>query len=524
MAAINASERLGTTVAGKYRIERVLGAGGMGTVFGGVHAWTGRQVAVKMLNPDYAADASVVQRFLQEARAAARLDHPNVVDVLDMGQAEDGAVYLVLELMSGSPLTDLVAHGPMPVEVALRHLLPVIDALGVAHAHGIVHRDLKPDNIFLSRSLKGGVVPKLLDFGIAKVADKNTARTGTGFIVGTPSYMSPEQALGKSDLGPPSDVWSMGVVLFECLTGKLPFTAESSTGMLVVICTQPAPAVATRGVPVPASIAAVIDRALQSDPRARYIDAAEFGDALYAAACADGLDVPRPDPARPASERASLEAELPSAATMSQVSASSRGTSSATPPASGLAPVTTTPFTWASGEADEAPDLPKRRPSRGLLGVAGAVVVGAVAGTVFVVTSAGAAGGASSPDLESSPTAGPPVVSAASAPPAFLVPPAPPGALADAPDGGASGNVALPTPAAELPSAQGASRGEPSSASHGHRPRLEGSTGVVVAEPSSEAPPPPPTAPPAAREQPVVAPPSPQPPPERGANGARIID
>lgn len=284
MPILTAAERIGTTLAGKYRLDRILGQGGMGTVFAGVHEWTSRQVAVKMLNADLAADEVTAQRFLQEARAAAGLEHPNVVDVLDMGQAEDGAVYLVLELLVGGSLSDQIVRGPMSVEATLSHLLPVIDALGSAHAHGIVHRDLKPDNIFLSITPQGRVIPKLLDFGIVKIAGDKASKTKVGFIVGTPEYMSPEQAQGKADIGPPSDVWSMGVVLFECLTGQLPFQAETQTGVLVAVVTQRAPSVRTLGIEVPRAIAAVVDRALAVEPEARFPDAAALGKALEAAA------------------------------------------------------------------------------------------------------------------------------------------------------------------------------------------------------------------------------------------------
>ncbi len=284
MPILTSAERIGTTLAGKYRLDRILGQGGMGTVFAGVHEWTSRQVAVKMLNADLAADDVTAQRFLQEARAAAGLEHPNVVDVLDMGQAEDGAVYLVLELLVGESLADQIVRGPMSVQATLSHLLPVIDALGSAHKHGIVHRDLKPDNIFLSITPQGRVIPKLLDFGIVKVAGDKATKTKVGFIVGTPEYMSPEQAQGKADIGPSSDVWSMGVVLFECLTGQLPFQAETQTGVLVAVVTQRAPSVRTLGVEVPRAIAAVVDRALSVEPEARFPDAAALGQALEDAA------------------------------------------------------------------------------------------------------------------------------------------------------------------------------------------------------------------------------------------------
>ena len=384
MPILTAEERIGTTLAGKYRLDRILGAGGMGTVYAGVHAWTSREVAVKMLNPEYATDKVVVQRFLQEARAAAQLKHPNVVDVLDMGQSEDGSVYLVLELLEGAPLTDLVARGPMPAVGALARLLPVIDALAAAHARGIVHRDLKPDNIFLSLTAQGRVIPKLLDFGIAKMASGTGAKTSAGFIVGTPEYMSPEQAQGKADVGPASDVWSMGVVLFECLTGKLPFEAESSVGLLVAICSKPAPGVRTVDAKIPRPIADVVDRALASDPANRFANAGELAQALHAASSKltpTELAV-APGPTAPAAKPAASDSMLAERTVI-------------------------TPFTWAEDDATP-PARSRRRMMTWAAAGAGLFVLG-VAGALVAINS----GSSTSPVPA---VVVPPVPTAASAP------------------------------------------------------------------------------------------------------------
>jgi len=181
-------ERIGSVVAGKYRIEELLGRGGMGSVFRATHTWTERQVALKFLHAEEARDPQIVKRFLREARAAAALRHPNAVDVLDMGEDPQAGVYMVLELLEGLTLSyALRLRGRLGYAETLKIMLPIMDALQAAHARGIVHRDIKPENIFLSKQ-SGVVVPKLLDFGIAKVqkADESS-RTQAGLMIGTPT-------------------------------------------------------------------------------------------------------------------------------------------------------------------------------------------------------------------------------------------------------------------------------------------------------------------------------------------------
>ena len=268
-------ERLGTTLADKYELSRILGSGGMGTVFLARHRWTGRRVAVKLLKPALATDALVRERFLREARAAASLEHPNAVDVLDMGQTEDGTVFLVLELLDGRTLADLLLERKTLTEAeTFSVMLPVIDALEAAHTQGFLHRDVKPENIFLTPGPDDTVVPKLLDFGLAKALDAasggaNGAQTATGHVLGTPYYMSPEQAAGKRDLAPASDVWSVGVVLFECLAGSLPFVGNSLTAVLLAIVGGRAPPLRARAPGVRPEVAAIVDRTLVPELEAR---------------------------------------------------------------------------------------------------------------------------------------------------------------------------------------------------------------------------------------------------------------
>ncbi len=294
MPILTPEERLGTTVAGKYHLDRILGAGGMGVVFAAHHQWTNRKVALKLLRHEAAENADVVRRFLREAKAAAKLRHPSVVDVLDMGQDDDGGVYLVLELLEGEALSaELERESKIDAARALLVTLPILDALAEAHEKGIVHRDLKPDNIFCHRAPGGELLPKVLDFGIAKVLESaKTLDTQTGTVLGTPYYMSPEQASGTDEVGPPADVWSMGVVLYESLTGERPFDGPSATAILLKIMTGDVPSLAAvEG--VPPSIARTIDRALVRDPKQRYDDMGAFAQALRAAAAEASLEAPR---------------------------------------------------------------------------------------------------------------------------------------------------------------------------------------------------------------------------------------
>jgi serine/threonine-protein kinase len=278
MPILTDEERLGTTLADRYRIESLLGRGGMGTVFAGTHLWTRRPVAVKILHHDYARDPGVVRRFLAEARTAATLTHRHVVDVLDMGSAADGTVYLVLERLRGRSLASLLERrGRLALPEAAAVLLPVMEALAAAHARAIVHRDIKPENIFLHRDPDGGLVPKLLDFGIARFrSPTRSMATATGTIMGTPYYMSPEQAAGASDLDAGADVWSMGVTWYETLTGALPFDGPHPTAVLLAL-TNNTPEPLQRLAPeLPDAVVAVLERALVRDRGRRYRTMDEF--------------------------------------------------------------------------------------------------------------------------------------------------------------------------------------------------------------------------------------------------------
>jgi serine/threonine protein kinase len=218
---------LGTTI-GAYRVARLLGIGGMGRVYKGVHPSIGSRVAIKVLSRECSDRRDLVERFFSEAKAVNLIRHESIVNVLDLAMLPDGRPYIIMEYLDGAPLANLIAM-PLPLGGLARLAVEVLDALGAAHAKGIVHRDLKPDNIFVTP----GGRPKVLDFGIAKLTDLGAlnSSTRTGSLLGTPHYMSPEQAAGRP-VDHRADIYAIGVILFECATGQRPFQAESLFDMV----------------------------------------------------------------------------------------------------------------------------------------------------------------------------------------------------------------------------------------------------------------------------------------------------
>ena len=268
--------REGELLAGKYRLQSRLGVGGMGEVYRARNEFVGRDVAIKVLRPELCRHAEVVQRFLREARAANTVQHENVVDVIDMGTDAQNVPFIVQELLVGYDLAHhLEARGNrLPTEEILALMIPVVDAIATAHQRGVVHRDLKPENVFLTSS-KQGVVPKVLDFGISKIVQPGEEKlTATGTAMGTPTYMSPEQVQGASDLDARADVWALGVMLYELASGILPFLGPSAGAIFVNICTRD-PAPLTQHVPeVAPDYARIVERCLRRDLAARYPSAA----------------------------------------------------------------------------------------------------------------------------------------------------------------------------------------------------------------------------------------------------------
>ncbi|HEY2516698.1 MAG TPA: serine/threonine-protein kinase, partial [Polyangiaceae bacterium] len=269
---------VGSVVGGKYKLVDRLGGGGMGEVFRAEHLFAGRVVALKLLRPEYAGDADLTRRFFQEAQAVNKIRHPNIVDVLDAGFSDEGP-YVAMEILEGASLAAaLVQAGKFTLPLALAVVLPMLDALGAVHRQGIVHRDLKPENVFLARQF-GGVGVKLVDFGIAKVHGANT-RTNTGVIFGTPDYLSPEQASGEGVVDGRSDLFAVGVVLFELLTARRPFEAETALATAYRVVNAVAPKLVERGAAVDPRVQGVLDVALAKSSPDRYADAAAFAAAL----------------------------------------------------------------------------------------------------------------------------------------------------------------------------------------------------------------------------------------------------
>jgi serine/threonine-protein kinase len=288
---------VGTTLAGKYRIDARLNEGGMGTVYRGTHVLMDKTVAVKVLRPSLAADEKIVARFSREARAASRISHPNALSVTDFGEDESGHVFLVMEFLNGKTLKQVIrADGPMPLARVVSITRQVGDALNAAHSQGVVHRDLKSDNIMLLDSGSGDHA-KVLDFGIAKINEPggavDTSLTAPNLVIGTPQYMSPEQCSQDSEIDARSDIYSLGVILFEMLVGHVPFSGDSPTKVMMKHLQEPVPSVLDERDDLPASVGRVVARAMAKLPVNRY---QKIGELIEDLTIASGMTVNRLTP------------------------------------------------------------------------------------------------------------------------------------------------------------------------------------------------------------------------------------
>lgn len=277
---------VGQIIDSKYRIVRLLGEGGMGAVYEGQNVRIGHRVAIKVLHSSIATRGDVLQRFEREAQAASKIGSDHIVEVYDLGELPDGARYMVMEYLEGENLSARVQKsGRMIAADVAPMMLELLDGLGAAHAAGIVHRDLKPDNIFLVRNKKTGKdFVKIVDFGVSKFsqgsAEAAMSMTSTGAVIGTPYYMSPEQAKGSKHTDHRSDLYSVGVVLFECVTGQVPFQADTFNELMFKIVLEPAPDPEALAQGLDPRFSALIKKAMARDPAARYQDAAAFQQAL----------------------------------------------------------------------------------------------------------------------------------------------------------------------------------------------------------------------------------------------------
>jgi serine/threonine-protein kinase len=281
--------RVGEVLAGKYHLERLLGSGGMGSVYEALHAFTQRRVAVKMMHPHIARSRVASERFLREARAPGSIGHTGIVEVLDGGHAEDGSLYLVMEVLRGETLAAALKARRMHLQEIAPIVLELLDILDAAHAAGFVHRDIKPDNVFLEHAGDDEIEVKLLDFGVAGVLAHDALDhagdpklTRAGAVLGTPLYMSPEQALGRI-VDARADLWSVGALLYQAVSGAPPYGGDSFQALVVSISTQEHVPIGALRPDLPPRVHAVIERALRKDPQKRWSSAQEMATALASA-------------------------------------------------------------------------------------------------------------------------------------------------------------------------------------------------------------------------------------------------
>jgi eukaryotic-like serine/threonine-protein kinase len=275
---------IGDVLGKKYRLEAQIGEGGMARVFRATRLNTETAVAIKVLHDSLRHNAEACTRFLREAQMATSLRHPNVVQTLDLGTADSGQPYLVLEFLVGGSLNEYAAQrgGRISFGELLGFLTPIFEALEEAHGQGIVHRDLKPENVFLAEE-RGKRVPKLLDFGISRIGNAQDERrvTGAGASLGTPSYMAPEQVLSTKDADARSDIWSLGVSMYQLLSGKLPFEGRNAPSVYLAITTRTPTALHEMVPDLPRGVERIIARCLRKDPVERYPSIAALTRDLY---------------------------------------------------------------------------------------------------------------------------------------------------------------------------------------------------------------------------------------------------
>jgi eukaryotic-like serine/threonine-protein kinase len=282
--------RIGTTIAGRYQIEDVLGEGGMATVYRATHRLVNRPCAVKIMSQTFAGNETIRERFRREAKAAQKLAHPNIIEIFDQGDLNDGALYLVMELLEGQTLADILDHGKVSIERALPILIQIARALARAHDLEVIHRDLKPENIYIARNADDADVVKLLDFGIAR-SMQDSRLTGAGEVFGTPQYMAPER-ITSIEAGPSADLYALGVIMYEMLTGRLPFDAPDVATWFVKHMKEAPPPPRTRDPSLPQALNDLILELLAKEPKDRPVDAHRVHSDLVAVAGAIGVRMP----------------------------------------------------------------------------------------------------------------------------------------------------------------------------------------------------------------------------------------
>jgi eukaryotic-like serine/threonine-protein kinase len=415
--SIDIGVKAGDVLAGKYRVERVLGVGGMGVVVAAHHIQLDEKVALKFLLPHALSNAEAMARFEREARAAVKIKSEHVARVSDVGKLESGSPYMVMEYLHGSDLAAVLQkRGALPIDESVEYVLQACEAIAEAHALGIIHRDLKPANLFCIRRADGRMSVKVLDFGISKLTntagtdDKNMTRTTA--IMGSPLYMSPEQMQASKNVDARSDVWALGVILFELVCGKPPFDAEVVTELVIKIATQPPASIRSLRTEVPPGLEQIIMRCLEKDAGKRYRNVGELALALESFA--------------PKRARSSIDRIL---GTMESAGISmAPPAADATGGADGGAPMpgSGTVAAWGAQTGSET-----RKSKAGLVGALAAAAVLSIGAGAFVLTRhpqsapAAAAQPAPSPPAPPPAAAAPPPVPAAAAAPAPAAPPTP---------------------------------------------------------------------------------------------------
>jgi len=275
-----AEVQTGDVLAGKYRVERVLGEGGMGVVVAATHLALDERVALKLMRADAMMREDGIQRFLREARAAVKLKSEHVARVQDVGTLDDGTPYIAMEYLEGSDLSRVLdERGTLPVDEAVDYLLQACDAIAEAHARGIVHRDLKPANLFITQGRDGKPLVKVLDFGISKVnvlGDRPESMTSSATLLGSPVYMSPEQMKSSRDVDGTTDIWSLGIILYEAVGGRVPFDEQTMGALMAKVLTEPPPDLTSLNERIPSELARVVARCLEKEPAQRYASIADL--------------------------------------------------------------------------------------------------------------------------------------------------------------------------------------------------------------------------------------------------------
>jgi serine/threonine protein kinase len=306
---------VGEILAGKYQVEDVLGVGGMGVVVAAKHLQLEQKVALKFLRPEAMQSKEAVERFTREARSAVRLKSEHVAKVTDVGTLDTGAPYMVMEFLDGADLSRVVqATGSITIEESVHFVLQACEAIAEAHSLGIIHRDLKPQNLFVTRRVDGQPLVKVLDFGISKTLDTQSglSLTRTSSIMGSPLYMSPEQMRSSKNVDQRSDIWALGVILYELLTGRVPFEAEAIPELCLKVVQDAADSPKSIRAEIPEGLSAVVLKCLEKNPSNRFANVAEFAAAIE----------PYSVLARGSSERIASTLNLPSRPPMVSLSSS----------------------------------------------------------------------------------------------------------------------------------------------------------------------------------------------------------